>query len=176
MNNAYRDELKKAMNLLAKNERVIFLGQTVAYSGSRFTYGTLEDISMDRRIEVPIMEEAQMGMSTGLALKGYIPVSIYPRFDFLLLASNQLVNHLDKMNVMSNGQFNPKVIIRTIIGSREPLYPGPQHCQDYTEAYRKMLTNIDVVKLDRAEIILPEYEKALHSNKSTLLVEVGDLH
>ena len=53
-----------------------------------------------------------MGISTGLALSGYVPVTCYPRFDFLLLAMNQLVNHLDKIRVMSNNEFQPKVIIR----------------------------------------------------------------
>ena len=38
-----------------------------------------------------------MGMSIGLALNGYIPITCFPRFDFLILAFNQLVNHLDKI-------------------------------------------------------------------------------
>jgi len=172
----YRSEIKKAMELLSENSRVVFLGQTVGYPGSRFTYGTLESIPREKRIELPIMEEVQMGMSIGLALEGYIPVSIYPRFDFILLTMNQLVNHLDKIEEMSQGQFKPKVIIRTVVGSREPLYPGPQHCQDYTESLKNMLTNIDVVRLDKSEIIVPTYEKALYSHRSSLIIELGDLH
>ena len=42
-----------------------------------------------------------MGLSLGLALQGFVPVSIYPRIDFLLSATNQLVNHLDKIRLMS---------------------------------------------------------------------------
>ena len=38
-----------------------------------------------------------MGMTIGLLMAGKIPVSIYPRWNFLLLAINQLVNHLDKL-------------------------------------------------------------------------------
>jgi len=174
--NAYRSALKQAMEMLAQDDRVIFLGQTVGRPGSRFTYCTLEDIHPDKRIELPVMEESQMGISTGLALAGYIPVTIYPRMDFLTLATNQLVNHLDKLPEMSRGQFKPKVIIRVIVGAREPIYPGPQHCQDHTEAFRIMLTTVDVVQLTDHREIVPAYRKALNSDKSTLLAEIGDLH
>ena len=170
----YIDKVKKSMNLLSRNEKVVFIGQTVCYKGSPI-FETLEGIPMEKRMELPIMEEVQMGISTGLALEGFIPVSIYPRWDFLILASNQLVNHLDKMRELSNNRFNPKVIIRTMVGSKTPLYPGPQHIQDHTEAFRKILTNIDVVKLERKEDIIPAYEKALNSNRSTLIVEPVEL-
>jgi len=171
----YRDELKRAMNILAKNEKVIFLGQTVKYKGSAL-YQTLEDIVDEKKIELPIMEDVQMGMSIGLSLEGFIPVSIYPRFDFLILATNQMVNHLDKIRELSSGQFDPKVIIRTAVGSKIPLNPGPQHCQDYTEAYRIMLKNVDIIRLDNYQRIVSAYLKALESNKSSLLVEIGDLY
>ena len=49
-------------------------------------------------IELPVAEEMQMGMSFGMSLDGTIPISIYPRWNFLLCAINQLVNHLDKKN------------------------------------------------------------------------------
>lgn len=170
----YIDKIKKAMKILGEDERTIFLGQTVNYKGSP-VYVTLEGIAQEKRIELPIMEEVQMGMSTGLALEGYIPVSIYPRFDFLTLATNQLVNHLDKIKELSNGRLNPKVIIRTMIGSKKPLYPGPQHFQDHTEAYKKMLTNVDVIKLENKEEIISEYQKALEKNQSTLFIEPVEL-
>ena len=170
----YDDELKNAMDLLSEDERTLFLGQTVGYKGSPM-YNSLEGVAKERRIELPVIEEVQMGISTGLSLEGYLPVSIYPRFDFLIFATNQLVNHLDKISDLSNGQFNPKVIIRTCVGSKTPLYPGPQHCQDHTEAYRKMLTNVDIYKLERAEDVIPAYESALRSDRSSLIVELGDL-
>jgi len=174
--NYYSDEIKRSMEFLAKHDKVIFLGQTVGYPGSRFTYKTLKDIPLEKRIELPIAEEVQMGISIGLALNGYIPVSIYPRFDFLLLASNQLINHLDKIYEMSKRQFNPKVIIRTVIGATIPINPGPQHCKDHTGAFRNMLTNVDVIKLEETNEIFPAYQKALYSDRSTLLVELGNKH
>jgi pyruvate/2-oxoglutarate/acetoin dehydrogenase E1 component len=170
----YKDEIIKAMDLLSKNDNVLFLGQGVNYGGC--IYGTLNNIPIDKKIELPVIEDTQMGMSIGLAMEGYIPVSIYPRMDFLLLAMNQLLNHLDKIEGMSRGIFKPKVIIRCLIGGTKPLYPGVQHCKDLTEMFRCSLINIDVVKLEKKEDIVPAYIKALESNKSTLLIEVRDLY
>ena len=170
----YKDELTKAMGTLAKDDRVIFLGQSVDYE--TFIYYTLLDTPKERRIEMPIAEEMQMGISIGFALDGYIPVSIYPRMDFLILAMNQLVNHLDRFEEMSRGEFKPKVIIRCLVGSTKPLYPGLQHSQDHTEMLRRCLTNIKVVKFNKKEDIVPSYIEALTSDKSTLLIEERNLY
>ena len=139
-------------------------------------FGTLEDVPMDKRIELPVMEDAQVGMSIGLSLMGYIPISIYPRMDFLIIAMNQLVNHLDKMKEMSHGEYSPKVIIRTAIGSKEPLDGGIQHTSDYTIGLAHLLDNVDVVKLDKPEAILNAYKWAYKNDNSTILVEVSDLY
>jgi pyruvate/2-oxoglutarate/acetoin dehydrogenase E1 component len=171
----YKDELTTAMELLAQDERVIFIGQQIIYPGS-IMYSTLQGIPHSKKIELPLIEDAQMGMSIGLSLEGYIPVSIYPRMDFLIMAINQLANHLDKIEEMSCGRFKPKVIIRTAIGSTKPLYPGIQHCSDYTDALKLMLKNVEVVKLTNNKDIIPSYKHALESEKSTLLIEVADLY
>lgn len=170
----YKEEIIKAMELLAQNPRVIVIGQNVRYPGAIAIEDTLQCFSRDRRIEVPLIEDAQLGMAVGLALSGaFLPLTVYPRMDFLIIAANQLVNHLDKMEQMSCGQYCPKVIIRTGIGTRYPLDPGPQHYQDHTEALRHILTNVSVVKLEEAEQIVPAYRKALKSNRSTILIEIG---
>ena len=173
--NRYCQALKQSMELLANDPRTIFLGQTVCYPGSRFTYKTLVDIPVEKRLEVPIMEEAQLGMAIGLSLAGYVPVAIYPRLDFLILAANQFANHLDRFEEMSRGTYTPKVIVRATIGTTKP-YPGPQHCVDYTEALRLMVKNIDIVRLDSTATIVPAYEHAIAGLRSTLLIDVGDLH
>ena len=167
----YAEEMKIAMTQLGKKDNVVFFGQTVGYKGSPI-FTSLEDVSMNKRVELPVMEETQMGISIGMALEGYLPISIYPRIDFLTLGTNQLVNHLDKAYELSNGEFNPKVIIRTAVGNKAPLYPGPQHCQDHTEGYISMLKNVEVVKLTKYDQIRYEYQRAVERDKSTLLVEI----
>ena len=89
----YFDELISTMNWLSENENTIFIGQAVEYPGTAM-FNTLKDINPQKRIELPVFEDTQMGMSLGLALKGYKVISIYPRWNFLLCATNQLVNHV----------------------------------------------------------------------------------
>jgi len=173
----YVEHLVKSMEFLAEDPRTVFIGQSVAYSGNSI-YNTLKTISNDRKIETPVFEETQMGLSIGLAMQGFVPVTCYPRFDFLLLAINQLVNHLDKMEEMTLGAYKPRVIIRTAVGATVPLNGGVQHTQDHTEAFRNLLTNVDVVYLDDKQQIFPAFKKALEreDSKSTLIVEVGEFY
>ena len=79
---------------------------------------------------------------------------------------------------MSNGGYRPKAIIRTSIGSERPLHPQHQHVGDYTDAFRLMCPNIEIIRLDETQQIFPAYQKALErtDGKSTLLVEYGDYY
>ena len=113
----YKDEIVKSMDWLAAKNDTIFIGQSVSYSGNAI-YNTLKSVPENKKIELPVIEELQMGLSTGMALEGYVPITCYPRFDFLILSCNQLVNHLDKMNFMSKGEMKSRVIIRTSIGQK----------------------------------------------------------
>lgn len=173
----YRDELQRAMALLASDPRTIFLGQAVAVPGTAMTT-TLPDVPKDRLLELPVAEEMQMGMTLGLALGGFIPVSIFPRWNFLLCAMNQLVNHVDKLSMMSPGGYKAKAIIRTGIGSIRPLHPQHQHTGDFTDAVRMMCATLEVIRLEEPKDIVSAYEWALcrEDGRSTLLVEYGDYY
>ena len=120
----------------------------------------------------------QMGVTLGLAMDGNIPISIYPRWNFLLYAVNQMINHVDKFTVMAGKKIKPKIIIRTGVGSKRPLHPQFQHVGDFTQAFRKMTTTIDVIQLKEPKDIFPAYKKALLRNdgKNTILVEYGDYY
>ena len=173
----YAAELTKAMDFLAENPQTIFLGQAVEYPGTAMS-STLKNISKEKLLEIPVAEEMQLGITNGLALNNFIPVSIFPRWNFLLLAANQLINHLDKLSVMSQGKFKTKVIVRTSIGSQRPLHPQHQHIGDFTEAFKKVLTSTEIIRLEEPKDIFPAYEKALkrEDGKSTILVEYGDYY
>jgi len=173
----YFDELKRAMEWLAKKPDTIFLGQAVAAPGTAMS-NTLVDIPAERLLEFPVAEEMQMGQSIGLAFDGYVSVSIFPRWNFLLLAMNQLVNHLDKMPEITSDRIRPRVIIRTSVGSERPLFPQHQHIGDYSDALKLMLDHVHVVRLEEADQILPEYQKAYDRDdgRSTILVEYGDYY
>lgn len=159
--------------MLAAHPKAIFLGQNVEFDGN-VMYAHLEGVPAEQRLELPVVEELQMGISTGLALQGFLPISLYPRCDFLLRAADQLINHLDKLCFMSQGQFNPKVIIRTRVGSVWPLNAGPQHTQDHSSAFKAMLNHVHVDKITEPEQIMPIYKAALKRDRPTLIVEKLD--
>ena len=158
------------MLMLAAQPRALFIGQGVTYGGVA-TYADMEGVPMNQRIEMPVAEELQLGLCTGLSLQGYLPICIYPRMDFMLRAMDQLVNHLDKLADMSCGHFRPRVIIRTRVGSKTPLDAGPQHTQDHTWAFRQMLASVCVVPILAPSQVLPVYREAMERDRSTLIVE-----
>jgi pyruvate dehydrogenase E1 component beta subunit len=168
---SHSDELlNQAMLMLALNPAAIFVGQGVAYGGVA-TYKHLTGIPDSQRLEMPVAEDFQLGFCTGLSLQGFLPISIFPRIDFMLRAADQLVNHLDKLEFMSRGDFKPRVIIRTRVGSRTPLDAGPQHSQDHTAAFSLMLTNMTVYRIDDPAEILPVYRAAVADPRSSLVIE-----
>ena len=165
------------MDWLNEQPNTLFLGQAVEYAGTGMT-NTLKDVDRNKMLEMPVNEDMQMGLSLGIALNGTIPISLYPRWNFLLLAANQLINHLDKVKIMSDGGYTPKVIIRTSIGSQRPLHPQHQHIADFTSGFRAMCETVNIIRLEEPNQIFEAYQYAYNrmDNRSTILVEYGDYY
>ncbi len=164
----YFDALTEAMGWLAERPDTLFVGQAVGYAGQA-AFKSFDKVPKAKRLEMPVCEDFQMGFCTGLALEGFVPISFYPRWDFLLLAANQLVNHLDKIPLVSD--FKPKMIIRTAVGGTSPLDPGPQHTQNYTRQFRQMLHTIPVFELHDERNVLSAYKEAFNLPGPVIVVE-----
>jgi pyruvate/2-oxoglutarate/acetoin dehydrogenase E1 component len=171
----YKEELDRSMEWLATKSNTVFMGQAIGFSGHAIS-NTMSKVPQDKRVELPVFEELQLGIATGMALEGWVPVTCYPRFDFFILSLNQLVNHLDKMQDMSSRDMKPKVIIRVAVGSKVPFSAGPQHTQNHTEAMKNMLTEIKVVELIEPEQIFESFKNAYESDKSTLIIEHSEYY
>jgi len=169
----YKDAIKKSMKMLALDERIRFIGYNVKY-GSR-AYGTLKDISFEKCIETPVAENLMGGLAIGMSLEGYKPVLFFERHDFLLNGLDSIINHLDKIEKMSLGEYKTPVIIKAIVGGINPLNPGMQHMQDYTKAIKSMVS-FPVIDLIKVSEIIPTYEKALKMNSPIMIVEKRDLY
>ena len=155
------------MRMLADEEETVFIGQSVKYDGAAI-YHSLDGVPVNKRLEMPVIEDFQLGYCTGLSLMGKLPVCIYPRFDFMLLCMNQLVNHLDKLPAFG---WSPKVIIRARVGQKKPLDAGVQHTNDYTNSFRQMLTTVEVLQVRKASHVTEAYDLALRNKHSTLIIE-----
>jgi pyruvate/2-oxoglutarate/acetoin dehydrogenase E1 component len=94
------------------------------------------------------------------------------------LAANQLVNHVDKIKIMSEGQYKPKIIIRTSIGSQRPLHPQHQHIGDFTGGFKAMCDFVDIIRLYEPNQVFESYQYAYQrtDNRPTVLVEWGDFY
>ena len=167
MSPSFKKAVNEAMLRLAADSRTVFVGQSVRYDGAA-VFDSLDGVPMDKRLEMPVVEDFQMGFCTGLALLGKIPICIFPRMDFMLLCMNQLVNHLDKLPLFG---WHPKVIIRTMVGQTHPLNAGPQHTQNHTNAFVNMLMTIPVVQIMKASEVAGLYQFAWEHTRPVVIVE-----
>ena len=168
MKKTYKDELTKSMNYLAEKPNTIFVGQQIVFKGNPMST-TIEEVPTDKMIETPVFEEVQMGMSIGLGMTNMCVVTFYPRWDFVICAANQLINHLDKFKHMTG--YDLHVIIRVGKGSDYPLDPGVQHKADYSDAFKSMLSDIKIINLNDKSNIYETYKKAYLNKKPIILVE-----
>lgn len=133
------DKLTEAMAWLGEQSDTLFLGQGVGVPGTKLS-ASFDGVPAGKRVEFPVAENLQLGVSIGLALEGFVPVSVFPRIDFLMCAMDQIVLHLDKLPLYSG--YRPKVIIRTAVGGKRPLDAGPQHTGDYARSVASMLSTV----------------------------------
>ena len=172
MRSDYWKTIQEELERFAKDQRVIFIGQQCL---SETFYGLLENISINKRRELPVMEECQLGMSIGLALEGFLPISIFQRCDFLPRCADQLINHLNLIPEMSRSLFKPKIIIFTTIGSTKPLDVGPQHNKNLIDGFRLLLPNIPILDLQTEKDVKDGFGTAGIIDSSIMLVVRQDL-
>lgn len=170
----YKELLAAAMNSLAADPKVRFVGYGLRIGRAM---GTLKGVNEAQIIETPVAENLMVGLAIGLSLRGLRPVVFIERCDFLLNALDAIVNHLDKIERMSHGQFKPAVILRVVVGNRnKELYTGATHTQDFGFAVARMVT-FPVRHLHAMENVGARYgEAAIEQRKggSTMLLEYKD--
>lgn len=116
-------------HLLGEHKEVIVIGQGVWspwYVGNSMT-NLDQEFGQERVIDTPVSEWASTSAAVGASLNGLKPVVIHPRMDFMLLATNSIVNQAAKWNHMLGGQASPAVCIRGIINRGGEQ--GAQHSQ-----------------------------------------------
>lgn len=127
---AYCDGIREAFEYcMDKDEKVFAIGQGL---WSPWYVGRSMD-NLDKRygkarvIDTPVSEQATTGIAVGAALMGYRPVVIHPRMDFMILATDQIVNQAAKWRHMLGGQVSPSMVVRGIVNRGGEQ--GAQHSQ-----------------------------------------------
>ncbi len=114
---------------LAESPQVRLIGEDILdpYGGAfRVTRGLSTEFP-DRVLTTPVSEAGIVGLSVGMALRGLRPVVEIMFGDFLLLASDQLVNHAAKLRWMTGDQLRVPLVVRTPMGGGRGY--GPTHSQ-----------------------------------------------
>ena len=138
----FTDKLEADMKWLAEQEDTVFLGQGITV-GDKF-YGTLDEVPKHKCIEFPVAENLMMGSAVGLALQGYKPIVLFQRMDFMLIAADQIINHLALMPEMSGNQFELPVVIRACVGSQSKRFDvGKQHNKNFKHIFQPYLEVVD---------------------------------
>lgn len=124
---ALREGIREEMQ---RDPRVFCIGEDIAVPGGwggafTVTLG-LEKEFPERMIDTPIAELGFFGVAIGAALMGMRPIVDVQYGDFLLLASDQIINNAAKMRYMSGGASKVPLVMRAPIGATGR---GAQHAQ-----------------------------------------------
>ena len=114
---------------LERDNRVLLLGEDIEgpYGGAFKVTKDLSQLFPGRVRNTPISELAITGLGNGLALAGMRPVVEIMFGDFVMLASDQFINHAAKFSFMYSGQVEVPLVVRTPMGGKRGY--GPTHSQ-----------------------------------------------
>jgi pyruvate dehydrogenase E1 component beta subunit len=141
----YRDAVAAGIaQEMARDERVVFLGEDVAAAGGVFkaTVGLLDKFGPKRVRDCPISEQAILGAAMGAAMTGLRPIAEIMFSDFLAVCWDIVANEIAKSRYMTNGQISLPLVIRTANGAGSRF--GAQHSQA-VENWAMMIPGIKVV-------------------------------
>ena len=129
---------------MADDERVLVFGEDVATHGGvfRVTEGLATTFGETRCFDTPLAESALIGISVGLAMRGFVPVPEIQFDGFAYPAFDQVVSHLAKYRTRTHGTMGMQVTIRL------PSFGGigaAEHHSESTESYWVHTAGIKVV-------------------------------
>lgn len=126
----YRQAVAAALaQEMARDDRVVLLGEDVACGGVFKTTGGLhERFGPERVWDTPISEQAIVGAAMGAAMAGLRPVAEIMFADFYATCWDQVANEIAKIRYMTGGQVSVPLVLRGASGSGR-LGFGSQHGQ-----------------------------------------------
>jgi pyruvate dehydrogenase E1 component alpha subunit len=163
---SYKDAMIQSMTELGE-EGAIFIGYNVKYGNA---IGTLKNVPDDQKLETPVAENLMAGLAIGMSFEGFLPVIYYERHDFMLVAADAIVNHIDKIERISHGEFKCPILIRAVTADAGPFYSGITHSQDFTNVFKEAVS-FPVEDPVTGEDVLQAVRSARHSGRPAMLIE-----
>ncbi len=128
---------------LGANSETIIMGQGV--DSSEGVFGTTKDLvkkyKKSRIYDFPISESLMTAVSIGMANRGFRPVLVHQRIDFMMYSLDAVINWMSIWRFKSGGKAKLPIVIRALIG--RGWGQGPQH----SKPLYSMLTGIPGLKV-----------------------------
>src|SRR5699024_10031824 len=103
---SYLQAIKEALDYeMGQDENVFVLGEDVGKKGGEL-----------RWLDTPLAESNIVGTSIGAAMMGKRPVAEIQFAEYILPATNQILNEAAKIRYRSNGDWNCPMVIRSPFG------------------------------------------------------------
>lgn len=168
----YKNAVVQAMTELGMAGNSVFIGYNVARGNAM---GTLVNVPDKYKIETPVAENLMTGLAIGMSFEGFRPVVYYERHDFMLVAADAIINHLNHIERISHGEFTCPVILRAVVADAGPFYSGPTHSQNFTELFRSSV-KFPVYSPQDGPRMLAAYTLASASSRPSMIVEKKSLY
>ncbi|GAA0335106.1 alpha-ketoacid dehydrogenase subunit beta [Oceanobacillus oncorhynchi subsp. oncorhynchi] len=146
----YAEAVKESMSKeMRENENVFIMGEDIGLYGGAFgvTNGMVEEFGPERVRNTPISEAAISGAAVGAAMTGMRPILELQFSDFVMIATDNIVNQAAKIRYMSGGVANVPVVFRLPGGSGAGF--AAQHSQSL-EAWMAHIPGLKVVQPSNA--------------------------
>lgn len=141
----YLENLNSGLHeVFSKNEKTYLLGEDLLdpYGGAFKVSKGLSSKYPDRVKTTPISEAGFVGLACGMALRGLNPIVEIMFGDFVMLASDQIINHITKYGLMYGEHLDVPIVIRAPMGGGRGY--GPTHSQNL-EKHFLGIPNLQVV-------------------------------
>jgi TPP-dependent pyruvate/acetoin dehydrogenase alpha subunit/pyruvate/2-oxoglutarate/acetoin dehydrogenase E1 component len=154
---SYRKALMLSMsNAMSVRKETVVIGQGI--NDFKGFFGTTLDLNNEfesaRSIDTPLAEEGMAGISVGLSLNGLYPIQHHIRSDFVLLASNQIINLIAKFRYMFGDLYRLPMLIRAVVG--RSWGQGAQHSQSLQSLFAH-IPGLTVIMPASSQSILETY-------------------
>src|SRR3989344_6193949 len=128
---------------MAADKNVFIIGQGCKspwYVGGTCD-GLIAHFGEERVIDTPVSENAITGSAVGAAIAGMRPVVVHPRIDFMMYASDPIINEAANWHYMSGGAASVPIVIWGIINR------GGEQAAQHSQALQALYAHIPGLKV-----------------------------
>ncbi|MCJ8322896.1 MAG: alpha-ketoacid dehydrogenase subunit beta [Rhizobiales bacterium] len=136
--------LSAQKTMLARDDKVVILGQDIGYFGGVFraTEGLQAEFGSNRVFDTPISENGIVAAAIGMSLNGLRPIAEIQFADYIYPAFDQIASEAAKLRYRSGGEYSTNLTIRTPCGGG--IRGGQTHSQS-PEGIFTHVTGIHVI-------------------------------